>query len=183
MDEDDENPEIQQQKLYFHQLQQQVHIFRLVNDDLLDAMEHELKGEVKTKDGWKQLKEPWANEEGANKILSILRSIGLNKGITLGYLIEDQIKDRCRLVWNKMAYMMCVNYYKYGIERSHRSILIQMIVQQVHSSLTRSLFGKEAKQISSTSQHVEQVLRQDKPLPKSESILERVNPFKRRGVY
>ena len=143
-------------------IDQAVHLFRLDNRDIVEQIEHQLRGEALTETGWKKRYTAWANQEGVSRIMTILTSLGLNKNITLGNLTNEEIYARCQILWMKLAYMMCVNYYKYGIERSSRSVLIQLIVQPVHSALSRSELGREAKQLSSTTQHLEHTMREDK---------------------
>lgn len=141
---------------------QEVHLFRLNNQEIIEQIEHQLRGEILENKKWIKKYTPWANEEGISKIMSILTSCGLNKNITLGNLEREEIYGRCRMIWQKLAYMMSVNYHKYGIERSSRSMLIQMIIQPIHSALSRSEFGREAKQLSTTTQHLEHTVREDK---------------------
>lgn len=146
------------------ELMSAVHIFRLENTQLIDEIKKELKGFEKDSVGkWSKKHTEWANDEGVSKIISILRSCGLNKNINLGFLTEDEVYDRVRLIWQKLAYMLCVNYHRYGVRKSHRTMIIQILIQQVHSALSRSLYGKEAKQISSMSQHVEQIVKHERP--------------------
>lgn len=153
------------QNPYYNQLPvigQEVHIYRLENKELIEMIEHQLRGEILLNNKWVKKYTSWANEEGISKIMSILISCGLNKNITLGNLEKQEIYDRCRMIWQKLAYMMCVNYHEYGIKRSSRSMLIQIIVQQIHSALSRSEFGREGKQLSSQTQHLEHTVREDK---------------------
>lgn len=163
---------MQPQSMGGYETNQAVHLYRLNNQEITEYIEHQLKGEEKKKGEWIQTKTPWANDEGVNKIMSILSSVGLNKNITLGNLTHEEIYDRCRIIWQKLAYMMCVNYHLYGIDKSNRSMLIQLVIQQVHSSLSRSEMGREAKQLSTTTQHVEHTMREDK-IPKANPF----NPF------
>lgn len=144
---------------------QSVHIYRLDNKELLESIEHQLKGEIKLDGEWTPKYEAWANDEGVNKIMGILQSVGLNKNITLGILKHDEIYIRVNIIWKRLAYMMCVNYHRYGILKSHRSMLIQLVVQQVHSALSRSELGREGKQLSSTTQLIDQTVREDKQKP------------------
>ena len=150
---------------------QEVHMYRLNNIELIELIEHQLRNErpsAKKGGKWIPKGKPWATEEGISKIMGILSACGLNKNINLGCLTHDEIYERCRLIWQKLAYMIAVNSYKYGVERSNRSMLIQITVQQIHSALSRSEKGREAKQLSTTTQHLEHTVREDKgrqPLP------------------
>lgn len=135
----------------------QVYLYRLDSTDLIEMADAQLRGKVLSQNGkWVQKYKPWANEEGISKIMGVLAACGLNKNITLGNLTHEEIYERCRLIWQKLAYMLCVGYYKYGIEKANKSMLIQLVVQPIHSALSRSELGREAKQLSTQTQHIEQ---------------------------
>lgn len=141
--------------------------YRLFGGDIIDNLQHQLRGAVKiiNKDGkevWRQEYDAWANEEGISKIIGILYSCGVNKNIFLGNLSHDEIYQRCQSLWIKLAKIFTFGYITYGIKKENRDILIQMVIQQVHSALSRSEGGKEASHISDQVQKVEHRIEQGK---------------------
>ena len=135
------------------------HKFRLDQSDVLEELHHQLKGEVPVRgaDGWeyKQVFERQLTDNGINRVLYIIYSEGLNRNIFLCNLTTDEIKTRCRGVWFEIAKLFTFDSEKYLYDKNMRGILIKSIVHQIHSGLSRSEYGKEAREISTASQRHE----------------------------
>jgi len=141
-------------------------IYRIEGGDILEEFQHQLNGEVLTRNkgggmGYEQLYKPWANKLGINKILYIINSCGINKNVFLGNLSKDEIYTRCEQLWIGLADMM-FDYKKYGIARESRDLLIKSTVFGIHSGLSRSEGGKEASQLSTSMQKIEHTLKENR---------------------
>lgn len=122
--------------------------YRLESVDILKNLEHQLRGEVKVKGVWEQAFDRWLNEEGIAKILHIVYACGINKNVFLGNLTHDQINMKCNFLKKKIARLFFSKYMTYGIEKEMRGIIVQTVVNQIHSALSRCEMGREAEQVS-----------------------------------
>lgn len=151
--------------------------FRIDNSEILEEIEHQLKGEV-YKDGlWKPKFKRDITDEGVAEIINIIYAFGLNKSNLLGNISHEEIYERCNVIWKELAKYIFLHGYRVGINRKHRGLLIRKVVFMVHSALSRSEAGKEASQLSRQTQHVEHFLHQDN---KKQGMMEKLNPFARR---
>jgi len=154
----------------------------LDSSDIIDEIQHQLKGEIFIPDGkgggkWVCKFKRVINDEGISDVLSIIYSFGVNKNIILGCLTHEEIYQRCNAIWKELAKYVVINGIKVGIDPKKRSILIKNIVYQIHSGLSRSEEGRESDQLSTASQRVEHYLKEDKP--KQSGILNPLNIFRR----
>ena len=144
---------------------------RLNSSDILQEIEHQLRGEVWSKDKngkptWKIMFRPDINEKGISDILNIIYVFGMNKNIFLGCLTDEEIYLRCRTLWKEMAYLFLLRGHIYSIPKEKRSLIIRQIVYSVHSGLTRSMGGQEAEQLSQGIQKIEHSMKTDQPQKK-----------------
>lgn len=139
-------------------------VFRLDSSDIIEELEHQLRGEVFIKGrGYIPKFDKQMTDEGINDILNIVYSFGINKNVILGCLTHEEIYQRCNSIWIEIAKYVVVNGDRVGIDRRKRSLLVKNIVYMVHSALSRSEEGREADQLSTASQRVEHTLREDRP--------------------
>ena len=129
--------------------------YRIDNTDILDELQHQLKGEIYANGVYTRKFKPQANDEGISVILNVVYSCGINKNILLGYLTHEEIYTRCRLMWKRLAKLFAFGYNRFGVRQDMRDQLIVSIVSQIHSGLSRSEGGKEAEQLSTATQKVE----------------------------
>jgi len=128
--------------------------FRIGGLDILEEIEHQLKGEVWDKQEKKYVNkfDRWINDEGINKILHVIFACGINKNTFLGNLSNDQILFKCRMLKTKLALLLFKKYQAYEIKKEMRDLLITTVVNTVHSALSRSEGGLEARQLSTAAQ-------------------------------
>ena len=150
-----EQPQYQQQEQQYPQfLPQQgfnqnpdIIKYRLESEDLLDSLEHDLKGEAWINKEWKPLYSPWLNREGISLILSIA-SRYINRGSYLGNLSTEQINFKCRTLANALNMHMFKYYRLYDVEsRTKSRLLIRKVVDMIHLSLSRSQDAFESQEI------------------------------------
>ena len=120
-------------------------------------MEHRLRGEefVLNK-GWIKKYNNWCNEDGINVMVSIISNY-TNKNTYLGCLRKEQIDKKCEMMKIKVAKLLFSNYKTYEIDKSKREVIITIIVNAIHSALTRSEDGKEGEQLSTATQRIENI--------------------------
>lgn len=153
-------------------------IYRIDGNDIIEEIVHQLRGEVISfnKEGektWEKKFDVLANEEGINKIVYILYSNGINKNTLLGQLTHEEIYSRCNRIWRKLSLLLFKNCDRYNIKDDMRCLIIQTIINNIHSGLSRSEGGKEADQLSTATQRHEIVNTKD---DKKDSILDKI-PF------
>jgi len=153
--------------------------FRLNHSDMIDEIEHKLRGETydKKSGDWIQKYEPDLNDQGINDILQMIHNFGPNKNVVLGNLTTEQINARCLTIFRKIAIYFLVYGNHVGLRKEKRGTLLWDIIYTVHSSLTRSEFGKEARELSTASQRIEHLLKEEKP--KSDGLLNPFNIFRK----
>ena len=105
---------------------------------------------------WTKVSNRWVNDEGVGIILSIVYNYA-TKTMYLGNFSRQEINFKCCVLKKKLARLMFSDYKKYEIERSKRRLIIQMIMDVVHSSLSRSEDGLEGHQLSTSSQQVHHI--------------------------
>lgn len=127
--------------------------FRIDGSDILEDMEHQLKGEilVQQPDGsmkWEEKFDRWINDEGIAKVLHIIYSCGINKNTFLGNLRREQILYKCKMIKKNLARLLMKKYPEYEVDKDMRALLITTVVNTVHSGLSRSEGGRESDQLS-----------------------------------
>lgn len=141
-------------------------IYRLEGGDILEEIQHQLKGEIAVYNGttkeYKKLFDPLVNDRGMSVILHTLYSYGINKNVLLGNLEKPEIYTRCRNLWKELAKVFAFSYNKYGVDKENRGLLIKTVLGQVHSALSRSELGRESEQLSTATQKVMHSIHQDK---------------------
>ena len=128
--------------------------YRIDGLDMIEEIEHQLKGEVFNPQQKKYVQkfDKWINDEGINKILHVIYSCGINKNTILGNLSQEQIMFKCRLLNRKLALLVFKKYHAYGIKKEMRDLLIITVNNTVHSALSRSEGGRESRQLSTAAQ-------------------------------
>ena len=156
--------------------------YRIDSSDIIDEVTQQLRGYVWVlEDGvgkWVKKYEPIVNDTFINIIINLLYSCGLNKNIILGNLKTEQIDLRMKMLWKKLARLICFRYNNYGIKKEMRSIVIQTIVNPIHSGLSRCEGGKEAYQLSTASQ---MIIHRHESEGKQSSGFDFLNPFKNKA--
>lgn len=150
--------------------------FRIEGRDILEDIEHQLKGEVWDAEKKRYIVkfDRWVNDEGVNKILHVIYACGINKNIILGNLTTDEIKFKCRSLKRDIAFLLFKKYHDYGIKKEMRSLLTKSVVNQIHSGLSRSEGGRESDQISTAAQRHDIWQHQDQQQSERRGILGRL---------
>lgn len=132
--------------------------FRITTEDLLEELDHRLKGEMLVNDDtgrhfyYEKKYEAWCNEKFINKVIGIVYGFGANRNTILGNLKKKEIDYRCNYLWKRLARILFRNYKEYGVKKEMRALLIKLIVDTVHSSLSRSEDGWESEKLSTATQ-------------------------------
>lgn len=162
--------------------QQDFFRFRIDATDILEEVQHQLKGEmfVPNPDGrsgeWVSKFGKWINEEGLNTITFVMYSCGINKNTFLGNLTLDQINFKCRMIKRKLALLLVRKYKDYEVKKEMRDLLITTVVNTIHSALSRSEGGLEADQISTATQRHE--IYQNQNQQEREGVLKKISPLR-----
>jgi len=156
--------------------------FRIDGSDILEDMEHQLKGESydPIQKTYVEKFDRWINDDGINKVLHVIYSCGINKNIFLGNLTKDEIMFKCRMLKKKVALLFFKKYKDFEIQKEMRDLLISTIINTVHSGLSRSEGGKESDQISVAAQRYE-VFQHQQQQEQQRPGLKRFLPFGRRN--
>ena len=149
--------------------------FRIDSTDIIAEIQHHLKGEVFVADQYgmgkyvQQFEQEMTNE-GVNEVVGMIFAFGINKNTLLGCLTHDEIYERCNSIWKELATYFILNGNRVLMKKDRRSILLRKIVYMVHSGLSRSELGKEAKQLSQAVQRVEHSMEEVKQEKKFDPI-------------
>ena len=152
--------------------------YRLESDDLLDSLEHDLKGEAFINKKWTPMYGKWLNEEGISIIISLV-SRYVNRGSYLGNLSNDQIAFKCKTLSNALNKHLFLYYRLYDIEsRTKARLLVRKVVDMIHLSLSRSEQAFESQQIGQTT-NVQNIVHEDRTQQQAPGIFNAFNRFKR----
>lgn len=133
----------------------------LGDEDLLNSMEHQFKGEVlevDKDDNTRWVKKQSAiikNEDAIPEILQILRFMGLNKITKITMLTERNINIKMEIFEYKLAELLYMNRKKWGIEKCELSMLYNMIWNLVENSLLIAKDGRLLETLRTTYQRSE----------------------------
>jgi len=132
--------------------------YRIDGFDIIQEMQHQLRGELFDESKGKYLKafDRWINESGISKITHIVYSLGINKNTFLGNLSRDQVLFKCRMLKIKLSRLVMRKYVEYEIKREMWDLLVMTVVNTVHSGLSRSENGREGTQLSTAAQRIDQ---------------------------
>jgi len=146
--------------------------FRITSEDIIELVEHKLRGEEydETAKKYVQKYTAWCNDEFINIALSTIQDYA-NKNTYLGNFSTDQINYKCNKIKKKLAKLLFRNYNRYGIAKEKRSLIIDKIMNCIHSSLSRSDGGKEAIQLSTATQRHEVYHEEKEPAQRQPGIL------------
>ena len=146
--------------------------FRITSEDILELIEHKLRGEEydETEKKYIQKYIAWCNDEFINIALSTIQDYA-NKNTYLGNFSNDQINYKCNKIKKKLAKLLFRNYQKYDIAKEKRSLIIDKIMNTVHSSLSRSEGGKEAIQLSTATQRHEVYHEEKEPAQRQQGVM------------
>jgi len=141
--------------------------FRAESSDILEEMEHQLRGEVfvRQADGsgaWMKKFNQELTEEGINDVLNLVYTVAMNKCVLYGCLEKDEIYNRCNQLWKEMAKYAVIKGPTVGMIRSNRDMIIKKVIYLCHSGLTRSMNGREANQTSAAISKIEHQIKEDK---------------------
>ena len=154
--------------------------FRISGNDILQEIEILLKGEIKNNvTGEVEKKyEAWLNDKGIYTVMGIIYALGINKNSFLGNLRREEILYKCKMVKKKISRLFTFpeDCKKFGLKIELRDMLITIIVNSIHSGLSRSEGGKEAEQLSTAAQRHDIYSHTDSS--KSDGILSRFMPGK-----
>lgn len=157
--------------------------YRIDSNDIVDEIMHQLKGEVYLvgddgKGKYVQKFDRWVNDEGIYKIIHIMYSNGLNKGIFLANLTHDEIAYKMNALKKQFARLIFKKYQEYGIKKEMRSLVVSTLVNQIHTGLSRCEGGKEADQLSVATTRLEHYQHQEQQ--KEGNSFTKILPFGKR---
>ncbi len=175
-----------------NQSQDNLVVFQLELDNILERIEHLLKGDILTedKDGNFIYTTPQdkslilLNQYGSQLIVSVISSY-LNRNTILSNYKEERIYEILYDLGNELADLIYINYEKMGLDSKEKQsrfpLIVMSILNMVESAYNRALQGNELESLRSArvvtqSQPLGQQVSYSQPQPKSGFSL---NPFKR----
>jgi hypothetical protein len=177
-----------------NQPQDNLVVFQLELDNILDRIEHLLKGDVLQADEEGNLVYTRPkngdlvilNDYGCQLIINLI-SFYLNRNTILSNYKEDRIYEILFDLGNEIADLIYINYEKMGLDtiekKSRYPVLVMNILHMIESSYNRALGGSELDSLRSA-----RVVTQSQPLGGTMSQLQMpqqskggfsLNPFKR----
>lgn len=131
--------------------------FRIDGTDLIEKLEHLLRGEIYDEMGERFISkfEPVGSEEFITRIVALTYSCGINKNVFLGNITKEEIIFKCRLLKKKLALFMVLKSSQYGVKKEMRNFIMAIVINTIHSGLSRSEDGFENNQISVAAQRYE----------------------------
>jgi len=140
-------------QVYGFQESDQILKIVLENEDLLQLLEHELRGEVYESDEDHPMGGCWIkkynpiieSEEGISEILRMLRFMGLNKVSLLTNLDSEQINEKLKVFEMKLADLLFLKRKEWGIQKDNLAMTYNMIWSIVEDAYFRAKDGNLVK--------------------------------------
>jgi len=124
--------------------------------DVIDEIEHILRGEVRNREGVWEAKEDaqgnsfrLLNDRGIHDIKMILNAL-VNKNTFLTVLPEERVYYFIRTFRINIVSLLAMNHRSYDLDRKYRDYIVEMITSILASAFFRAQDGGEAKRRSST---------------------------------
>jgi hypothetical protein len=162
-----------------------VSIFELESEILIDRIKHQLRGDVfdPNNNCWVQTYKPHVNEEGIGKFVFIISGM-LDKNITLSHLDLDKIYRMSYEICTAIIGLIFRKSKEYEIAAEDRDLILNIIEQQIFSTLMRAKDGGERTHRETIIKSVENVVdKQTHTQARTGSILASLNPFKKTGRF
>lgn len=129
-------------------------------EEVIDEIVHYLRG-----DSWNNITNEWiynqdkdrqlCNDKGLNVFSTHLRGV-LNKNIILSNFSEDDIKILAKENAENIAKLIFMCCEEFGIKKQNFDVILQLIDNNVFSSLLRAKNGFFVHHLSTTQRHIEQ---------------------------
>ncbi len=151
--EEQRNPDL---AIMRQQQEEMFNVFRLQNDDWVERIGHELRGEVQVITNgvltWEKKRIAQLNEDGIQLAMSVI-AMYANKDSYLAFLDIPKIQKMCKNINNELAILFGVYKDKYGV--LHKDLIVDLICDKVDIVLSRAIKGREADLISKSFHHVQ----------------------------
>jgi hypothetical protein len=140
--------------------------------DILEEIEHKLKGEIvmgvdaEGNDIYGKKGEPLMNDEGINAIITLI-SARISKVIILSNLTEEDISKIMIAFSNELISLFFMKYKEFQIDEAYMSSITNYIEDIVYATLNRALKGGERDFLKTTERRIESY--SDKPEQKGMS--------------
>lgn len=140
-------------------ISQEFHILRINFDDDINDFGNWLRGFTPDFDAdgrktYRKTHDKIMNERGCNRVTAVVAAF-LKKSIILGFLTDEQILMKMNYFMKEFAHLVCLNSHRWDLDKTERTILVKEVVTLVHLTMTRSLEGNEADQLSTAISRIE----------------------------
>lgn len=138
--------------------------WQLTTYDLLDEIEHRLRGEVfNHKEGKYEKKfERLMTEEGINKIMNFLFSYVDKNSILTNFTMED-VRRLSKDARNALSELLAFNFVKWELNKGDLTMIVVMIDEKIYAVLRRAFNDGERRHLNTVSQRSE-IIRNDMPM-------------------
>jgi len=160
-----------------------VSIYELENENLIDRIRHKLRGEIYDLNSgrWVQVYEPHMNDAGLGKFMFVIESL-LDKNISLSNLTIDKVYRMSYEINTAVIGIVFKRSKEYEIDQVDRDIIVDIIDLQVYSTLVRALEGGERTHRETIIKSVENnIMKQQGTRGNGGSLFASLNPFGKSG--
>lgn len=139
--------------------QQSADLMKWVNEpgDILEEVEHSLKGEFKINGEWKKCGKQLLTDDGIKDFIGKFRT-RLNKNFILGNRDSKEIKQFMYEIETEIIFWIAENFDKHNIQFDMRDTIKNSFVHNCEMVSSRSKDGTAARQLSQQSKRLEQVV-------------------------
>ena len=114
--------------------------WHLSPEEMIEELEHDLKGEAWKNNKWCVIGKRLLNDEGIGEIISLVRG-HVNKFVFLAKFQEDDIMDIMRHLDEALIDLISMKYKDFDIELCDFDVIRSIVVTICYASLTRGLGG------------------------------------------
>jgi len=143
--------------------------WRLDPDDIVQRVEHSLRGEIYKDNEWQRLGKPLANEEGIAGLLTIVGT-SVNKVISLTKFQDDEIENIMEHIDDTLIDLLATKYDEWEIDPDFLSYIRELIINFIHASYKQAVGGWTSEQLSQVMTTTERIGLAEAPSAKRRGV-------------
>lgn len=114
--------------------------WHLTSDELIEELEHDLKGEVWANNKWQKRGKKLLNNDGVREIITLVRG-HVNKFTFLAKLSDDDVMDIMRHLDEAMIDLLAQKWEEFQIDMPDLDVIRQIVLTMIYAGMTRGLEG------------------------------------------
>ena len=140
--------------------------WHLSSDELIEELEHDLKGEVWANNKWQKKGKKLLNDDGVREIVTLVRG-HVNKFTFLAKLSDDDVMDIMLHLDEALIDLLSHKWREFKVELPDLDVIRQIVLTMIYAGMTRGPEGWTMDRVGSIMKTREVVMPQDRPQKRS----------------